>query len=112
MDICYVCEVNKTKIPKLRLKIRLGAQMNGDNISIITYSKDYLSILLQLGYFCTLPFRGNYRMTEYMGSHQRIHVTVINAPTLTRSQIRSKLNRKLSDSCYNIERSRNNTKLF
>jgi len=30
-------------------------------------------------------------MTEYVKSHQRIHATMTNAPTLTRSQIRSKL---------------------
>lgn len=52
-------EVNKTKIPKLRLKIRLGAQMNDDNISIITYSKDYLSIL-----HCSSDTSVHYRFAE------------------------------------------------
>lgn len=54
-------------------------------------------------------------MTEYMESHQRcayIHATMINAPILTRLQIRPKLNGKLLDSRDNVKRSHNNIKLF
>lgn len=90
---------------------KYGAQMNGDNICIIMYSKDYLSIL-HWSSDTSVPFPGNYHMTEYMEFHQPVHATMISAPTLTRSQIRPKLNEKLLDSRDNIEHSRNNIKLF
>lgn len=57
-----------------------------------------------------LPRRENYRVTEFTKSHHRD--TMINAPALTRSQIRLKLNGNYSTRAMCITPARNNARLL